>query len=123
MDTCTQFCLFMGFPAVPATSFCIALFATFLAGTHKASSNFQYLSIISLHHKEYDLPNPLIDNYCISSLRRGIKHAKGNSCAQKLPITIDSLYPIGHQLDLHSSFQASFWAIRFTAFFHHVPQV
>ena len=60
----------------------------------------------------------MIDNYFISSSwLRGIKRVKGNSCAQKLPIRIDLLYHIWHQLNLRCSFQASFWAICLTAFF------
>ena len=117
VDTYTRFCLFMGFPAVHATSFRVAVYAAFLARTPKASGISQYLSTVGLLHNEYGLPNPLIDNYCISSLLRGIKRVKGNSCAQKLPIMIDLLYRIWHQLNLRCSFQASFWAICLTAFF------
>ena len=57
--TYTRFCLFMCFPSVPATSFRIALYAAFIARTHKASSISQYLSTIGLLHKEYGVLNPL----------------------------------------------------------------
>ena len=106
----------MGFPAVPATSYKISLHAAFLARTHKASSIAQYISTIGLLHKEYGLCNPLANNYFVSSLLRGIKHVEGNSCAQKLPITIHMRFPIWCTLNLCCSFHASFWAIFLTAF-------
>ena len=107
----------MGFPAVPATSYRICLYAAFLACTHKASSISQYISTIGLLHKEYGLPNPLTDNYFVSSLLRGIKRVKGNSCAEKLPITIHMLFCIWCTLNLCCSFHDSDWAACFTAFF------
>ena len=46
-----KFCLFMGFPSVPATTFNICLYAAFLARSLKASSVRQYVGIIGTLHK------------------------------------------------------------------------
>ena len=112
-----KFCLFMGFPSVPATTFNICLYAAFLGRSLKASSVRQYIGIIGTLHKEFGLKNPLIDNYFVSSLLKGINHVKGDSHIQKLPMTIDILSRIYNILNFRSSFDSSFWAICLTAFF------
>ena len=76
----------------------------------------QYISFIGLLHKESELTNPLIDNYFITLLLRGIKRVKGNSWTQKRPITINILVRIRKLLNYRSSFHSSFWAICLTAF-------
>jgi len=47
----------------------------------------------------------------------GIKQVKGEPPSQKLPITPDILMRIHSMLNMHSSFDASFWAICLVSFF------
>ena len=47
----------------------------------------------------------------------GIKHVKGGDLSQKLPITPHILFGIYNKLNLHHSFDATFWAICLTAFY------
>ena len=72
-----QFCEFMGFDPLPATTFIICQHAAFLAWYLKLSSIHNYITIISLLHKEFSLPNPLQDNWVIRSLLQGTKCVKG----------------------------------------------
>ena len=116
-DTYLQFCFYMNLPSVPATSSTICLYATFLARSLKFPSIKQYLSIIGLLHKEFGLPNPLLDNWHLSSLLTGVKRVMGNAPMQKLPITLDILRGIFGWLNLNYSVDASFWAICLVAFF------
>ena len=116
-DTYLQFCFYMNLPSVPATSSTICLYAPFLARSLKFSSIKQHLSIIGLLHKEFGLPNPLLDNWHLSSLLTGVKRVMGNAPMQKLPITLDILRGIFGRLNLNYSVDASFWAICLVAFF------
>ena len=83
-NTYFQFCLFIGCNPLPATTQLICQYAAFLARTLKFSSIRNYLTIISLLHKEFSLPNPIQDNWVVKSLLQGIK---GGEVNQKLPIT------------------------------------
>ena len=107
----------MGVLLVPASSQTICLYAAFLARTHKFSSIQNYLNIIDIIHKEFCLPNPLKENWHLSSLLTDIKHVKGNLVKQKLPITVNILLHIHEYLNLSSSVNPSFWAICLVAFF------
>ena len=81
------------------------------------SSINNYLGIIALLHKEFGLPNPLVDDWVLKSLLSGIKRVKGSTVKQKLPITLDILLGIRRIINLNISYDASFWAVCLTAFF------
>ena len=83
----------------------------------KLNALHRYVRIIGLLHKEFNLQNPLTDNWMVESLFRGIRRVKGASVNQKLPITIDILFRIWKTLNFRSSLDSSFWAICLTAFF------
>ena len=117
IDSYLRFCLTLGISSIPASTDNIALYAAFLARSLKPSSVRQYLYVIGLLHiKEFSLPNPLIDNWFLDSLFKGIKRVKGDMIVQKLPITIEILLAILKTLDFRSSFDSSFWAVCLTAF-------
>ena len=112
-----QFCSRMGYPPFPAHSAHLCQYAASLARSLNPSSIPNYLNIIGLLHKEFNLPNPLVDNWSLQSLLTGIKQVKGVPPSQKLPITPDILMRIHSMLNMHSSFDASFWAIFLVSFF------
>lgn len=107
----------MGYPPIPAEPTHICQYAAFLARSLKPSSIPNYLNIISILHKEFNLPNPLTNNWPLQSLLTGIKRVKGEPPSQKLPITPEILHLIYTKLNLRSSFDASFWAICLVSFF------
>ena len=112
-----RFCHRMGYPPLPAQPDHLCQYAAFLARSLSANSIPSYLNIISLLHKEFNLPNPLSHNWPLQSLLTGIKRVKGQPPSQKLPITPDLLLHIQTMLNFRSSFDASFWAICLVSFF------
>ena len=108
----------MGYPPFPAQSAHLCQYAAFLARTLKPSSIPNYLNIIGVLHKKFNLPNPLTDNWLLQSLLTGIKRVKGEPPSQKLPITPDLLpdHPRS-QPNLRTSIDSSFWAICLVYFY------
>ena len=93
------------------------MYAAYLARFLLPQSVCIYLNFVGLLHKEMGLPNPLLDNWFLSSVLKGIKRSKGVPPVPKLPITVDILSFIYSQLNLQDSRQASFWAICLVLFF------
>ena len=93
------------------------MYAAYLARFLVPSSVCIYLNFVGILHKEYGLNNPLLDNWTLSTVLRGIKREKGAPPVPKLPITHDILSFIHSQLNLRDSKQASFWAICLVSFF------
>ena len=110
-DSFLRFCLIMGFTPIPANTHTICCYAAFLARSLQFSSINNYLGIIALLHKEFGLPNPLVDDWVLKSLLSGIKRVKGSTVQQKLPITLDILLGIRRIINLNISYDASFWAV------------
>ena len=109
-----QFCEHMGYPPLPAQSSHFCQYAPFLARSLKATSIPNYLNIIGILHKEFNLPNPLLDNSPLQSLLAdclGLSGSKECPLAQKQPITPSILGHIFLYLNMRSSFDASFRAI------------
>ena len=80
----------MGFTSILANTHTICCYAAFLARLQFSSTN-KFLGIIALLHKEFGLPNPLVDNWVLKSLLSSIKRVKGSTVKQKLPTTLDIL--------------------------------
>ena len=92
----------MGYPPLPAHSSHLCQSATFLAHSLKATSIPNYLKVIGILHKEFNLPNPLLDNWPLQSLLTGIKWVKGIPSAQKQPITLSIFGQIYSHLNTRS---------------------
>ena len=88
-DSFLRFRLLMGFTPLPSDICTVCLYAAFLACSLKFSSFNNYLGIIALLHKEFNLPNPLSDNWVLKSVLSRIKRVKSDNIKQKLPITSD----------------------------------
>lgn len=112
-----RFCSRMGYPPFPAQSAHPCQYAAFLARSLKPLSIPNYLNIIGLLHKEFNLPYPLTDNWPLQSLLTGIQRVKGEPPSQNAPFTPDLLLQIYSLLNMRSSFDASFWAICLVSFF------
>ncbi len=68
-------------------------------------------------HKEWDLPNPLQDNFPLSCLMRGARRQLGDHQQSKRPITPHLLKSIHANLDLTSPIDANVWAICLVLFY------
>ena len=62
---------------VPAQAAHICQYVAFSATTLQATSIPNCFNIISILHKEFNLPNPLANNWALQSLLTGIKRVKG----------------------------------------------
>ena len=71
-----RFCQHMEYP-VAAQAAHICQYVAFSATTLKATSIPNCFNIISILHKEFNLPNPLANNWALQSLLIGIKRVKG----------------------------------------------
>ena len=101
----------MGYPPVTAQSFHLCQYAAFLACSLKATSIPNYHNIIGILHKEFNLPNPLLNNWPLQSLLTGIKCVNDILPRPKQPITPSILGHIYLHLNMRSGFDASFRAI------------
>jgi hypothetical protein len=116
-NTYLRFCNYMGYSPIPIQPQHLLQYAAFLARSLKPSSIRSYLNIIGVLHKEFGLPNPLLNNWPLKSLLTGIRRSIGKPPNQKLPITANILLRIHAVLNFTSSFDSSFWAICLVAFF------
>ena len=107
----------MNYEVVPISTHRLMQYTAYLARTLKPQSVRQYLNFVALIHKEYSLPNPLLDNWHLHSLLKGISRVKGCQTKPKQPMTISILLRLYRLLNLHSSLHCSFWAICLVGFF------
>ena len=112
-----KFCDLLRVSLVPATTSTLCLYAAYLARFLLPQSISQYLGFVGLLHREMGFPNPLSDNWVVTSVLRGIRRTLGVPPKPRLPITISLLLGIRSRLNLNSSKHASFWAICLVSFF------
>ena len=115
--TYLEFCRKLNVPIAPLNTDLLCMYAAYLARFLKPTSVCQYLNFVGLLHKEFSLPNPLLDNWVLSTVLGGIKRLHGSPPRPKLPVTTDMLLAMRQCLNLSNSYHASFWAICLTAFF------
>lgn len=111
------FCAAIGVDPVPASSNTLCRYAAMLARTLKFTSIKQYMNIIRLLHREWELPNPLTDNFQLDCVLRGIKRGLGDTPSRKLPITPALLLQFLGKLDLRSPTDSAVWAAALLLFF------
>lgn len=116
-NTYMRFCGLLNLPPVPAHTPMLCLYAAYLARFLVPQSVCLYLNFVGVIHKEFGFPNPLSDNWILSTVLRGIKRTLGAPPKPRLPITVSLLLGIRSRLNLNSSKHASFWAICLVAFF------
>jgi hypothetical protein len=107
----------MGYIAVPATTDVICCYVAYLAKSLKFTSIKQYINIVRIMHLEWNLPNPLSNNYHVQSVLRGIRRDIGDRSKQKLPITPDILLKMLPHLDISQSPDANIWAVCLMLFY------
>lgn len=112
-----KFCDEMKICPVPLSQENLGRYIAFLSRRLCFNSVKQYLNIVRLIHLEAGLPNPLDKNWYVASILKGVRRVKGDASVQKLPITIDILKQVFLTLNLHSSFDRTFWATCLVGFF------
>lgn len=112
-----KFCESLNISPVPISQENLGRYIAFLSSKLCFSSVKQYLNVVRLMHLEAGQPNPMLDNWYISSILKGLKRCKGTATAQKLPITSHILQGILTVLDLSIPFDIIFWAVCLVGFF------
>ncbi|XP_066928222.1 uncharacterized protein [Clytia hemisphaerica] len=103
-----QFCNMLDLPPAPAKCVHLCMYAAYLARFLLPQSVCIYLNIVGLLHREMGFPNPLLDNFFLSSVLKGIKRSKGVPPVPKLPITVEILSFIHSQINLRDT--VIFWS-------------
>ena len=116
-DCFLRFCSHFNYSPVPASTQTISRYAVFLGRTLTYASISNYLNVIRIMHLESGLANPLLDNWYLHTVMRGLKHDRNRPPRQKLPITLSILQSISAHIDLSSLFFKAFWAACLCAFF------
>ena len=111
------FCERLGYCPVPATTDIICRYSAFLARSLKFNSIKQYLNIVRILHREWNLPNPLESNYHVDCVLKGIRRSLGDNVTQKCPMTPQLLKGILRHLNLANPSDACIWAISLILFF------
>ena len=112
----TRFCLNFGLVPVPAVQETLITYCAFLARTLSASSIPAYLNVVRLMHIESGYPNPLLNNWELTSVQRGITRQLGKPPKQKSPITVPILLDLYNTVE-NTPADAAFWAACLIAFF------
>ena len=115
--TYLQFCGHLNIKPVPITPADLGRYIAYLSSRLSFSSVRQYLNAVRLMHLEAGFPNPLLSNWYLASILKGLKRLKGDSTRQKLPITCHILQGILRVLDLSCPFDITFWAACLVGFF------
>ena len=111
-----HFCRDIDSPPFPATSKNICRYAAFLARARAYSTVQQYLNVIRVAHLELGLPNPLKEDWTLTSLLKGVKRGKKVG-EGKSPFSPDQLVCIKGTLNLQRVGDCQFWAALLAGFF------
>ena len=111
-----SFCQAMGYTPVPASTDTIIRYVTMLARTLSYNSIKQYLNIVALLHKQHGLPNPIVGNFHLNNVLKGVRRSISIPPSRKLPITTSILTQILSKLDLMSHLDVVVWASAVTLF-------
>ena len=117
MNCFIRFCLYFGRKHLPAGQDTLRCYVAFLARTLNLSSIPGYLNVVRLLHVNAGLENPLLGNWEVTMIQRGIARKLGRPPRQKLPITIEILKDIFKLLDLELIVDGAFWIACLVCFF------
>jgi hypothetical protein len=117
LQTYLRFCIYYGLEPVPADKQTLTCYVAHLARTMAPQSIEIYLNIIRILHEEAGLPNPLVANYEVRMVKRGVAREKGKPAKQKAPITVAILTELYATLDLTKPPDVAFWAAVLVGFF------
>ena len=111
-----NFCLDYGLQPAPASQSTLCSYVAFLGNNLSPSSIKGYLNAVRLLHLEGGFANPMIENWELNMIQRGILRQKGAPPKQKLPITVPILLDIYNTLS-NSPADRAFWAACLIAYY------
>lgn len=112
-----KFCSLMGYVPVPAPTEVICRYVAWLSEKLCYGSIKQYLNIIRIMHLELGYKNPLLEDFKLTSVLRGVRRTLGDSVTRKEPITPNMLTAVLRALNLDNLRDSAIWAAATVAFF------
>ena len=79
-----SFCTTFGYSPVSVSDSTLCRYVAFLGRTLKCNSVRQYLSAIRILHLECNLPNPVLDNWALGTVLKGMRRDKGSQVTTKV---------------------------------------
>ena len=117
LNSFLRFCIYYGRSHLPADQLTLKCYVSFLARSLNPSSISGYLNVVRILHLNAGLPNPLLENWELAMVKRGVARKLGRPPVQKLPITVDILKSIYSLLDLSDVADLAFWAAALVGFY------
>jgi hypothetical protein len=117
LRTFRRFCLYFGRPCLPADQLTLKGYIAFLARSLNPSSIPGYMNVVRILHVSSGLKNPLVDNWELDMIKRGISRRFGRPPVQKLPITLDILRKLYCLMDFSLACDLAFWSAALIAFY------
>ena len=112
-----SFCNLLACSPLPVTQETVCRYVAHLSARLSYSSVRQYLSVLRYISLEANLPNPLLDNWHLSTLLKGLKREMGASVCKKAPVTPELLLGMRSRLIMSSSLDRAVWAAALLMFF------
>jgi hypothetical protein len=112
-----RFCLFFDLVPVPATQLTLRTYVAFLARSIKSSGINGYLNIVRIMHLEAGMENPLVANYELNMIKRGVARQLGTPAVQMLPLEVSMLRKMFSFYDMSESVNLCFGAALLVGFF------
>ena len=117
MNSYLGFCQQLGCPPLPVTSLLACRYVAFLSDRLCFNSVRQYLSILRMLSLEAGLPNPLLEDWHLSTVLKGLKRELGAEVVKKSPVTPELLLRFRSVLSVHSSLDRAVWGACLLMFF------
>ena len=111
-----KFCMIYSLVPLPATQETLVLYIAYLARSLSANSVPGYMNVVRLLHLEAGFKNPLVDNWEMKTIQKGVSRLLGKPPKQKAPITVEVLLDLFKTVK-NSPFDAAFWVTCLVSFY------
>ena len=115
--TYLRFCIYYELVPVPALQSTLTCYVAHLARSYAPRTVDIYMNIIRIIHEEAGVGNPLMANYEVKMVKKGLARLKGQPPKQKAPVTVPLLLKLFSTLDLEKSSELAFWAATLIGFY------
>jgi hypothetical protein len=108
-DCFIRFCLYFDRVPIPADQLTLKTYVAYLARSIKSSSISGYLNIVRILHLESGFPNPLLDNFELRMVKRGVSRQLGSPPVQMRPLDLSILRGLHAKYDFSCAIDVAFW--------------
>ena len=112
-----SFCELLCFPPLPVSNQVLLRYVAYLSTRLSYSSIRQYLAVLRYISLEAGLPNPLCDDWLLTTLLKGLKREIGNQVTKKSPVTPELLLRLRKAFSPSCSLDRAVWVSCLLMFF------